>query len=316
MKRSFLVVMTVSYLIKKIIERILPDSIIEWFGDFLKLDNFPIKKKIRKYFLSLHKDEQEPEIAEIINYLEKRRLTAIPYNFCSKYSTKDIAVYYDKTSDLLYVLHNNKRLFFPYNNKETVRKTYNSLCIEQDENSPHRYAAEKYIAKDGDIIADIGAAEGIWALDNVEKAGKIYLFECQSKWIKALEKTFEPWKEKTVIVSKYVSNTDEGNNVTLDIFFAKNKVDIIKADIEGMEIKLLEGSKKLLNSSDNLRLLLCTYHQKDDAEKIKEILENNGYTTEYSKGYIFHLTDTKLDEPYIRRGIIRARKGDVHSQIF
>jgi ribosomal protein L7/L12 len=300
--------MAVSYLIKNIIEQILPDSIIEWIGNLFKLDYFPVKKKIRKYFLSLNKYEQETEIAEIINYLEKHRLTAIPYDFCRKYHTKNIAVYYDKTSELLYVYHNNKRLFFPYNNKEAVRTYYKGLCIEQDKNSPHRYATEEFIAKTGDIIADIGAAEGIWALDNAEKVGKIYLFECQNKWINALEKTFEPWKEKTVIINKYVSNTDEGNNVTLDNIFVKDKINIIKADIEGMEIKLLEGSKKLLISAENLRLLLCTYHQKDDAEKIKEILENNGYMTEYSKGYIFHITDRKLDEPYIRRGIIRAKK--------
>jgi len=303
--------MAISKIIKNIIEKFIPDNIIDLFGNLFHLGYFPLKNKIRKYFLSLNKNEQEPEVIEIISYLEKHRLTAIPYDFCKKYNTKKIDVYYDKTSKLRYVYHNNKRLYFPYKDKETVRSCYIDLCIEQDINSPHRYETNEFSTEDGDIIADIGAAEGIWALGNAEKAGKIYLFECKSEWIRSLEKTFEPWKEKTTIVSKFVSNTDDENNVTLDNFFKKGKVDIIKADIEGMEINLLQGSQELLKLTDNLKLLLCTYHRKDDAKKIKEILENSGFTTEYSKGYIFQITDKKIDEPYMRRGVIRAKKKKV-----
>ena len=36
----------------------------------------------------------------------------------------------------------------------------------------------------------------------VDVASKIYLFECDPVWIEALEKTFEPYKDKVVIVPK------------------------------------------------------------------------------------------------------------------
>jgi hypothetical protein len=152
--------------------------------------------------------------------------------------------------------------------------------------------------------------EGIWALDNVELAGKIYLFEQDRNWIEALQKTFEPWKEKVVIKDKFVSNTNSKNKVTLDNFFGNGKtVNFIKADIEGSEIALLERSKKLFSTNDNLKLLLCTYHRRDDAQKLKEMLENMGFITEYSARYmLFFNSDEELKEPYVRHGLIRAKK--------
>ena len=295
--------------IKNILEKFLPDRIIELFDKLMQPEYFTLKHKIKKFFLNLNPDEQEPEIVEIIDYFKKHRFSAIPYKFNKNYSASDICVYYDKNNKMPYVHHNNKRLYFPNNwDKETVKRYYNGLRIEQDKNSPHRYGKEGFSAADGDILADIGAAEGIWSLDNIEKAGKIYLFECDEIWIKALEKTFEPWHNKTAIVNKYVSDVNNALNVTLDNFFSKDRLDFIKADIEGMEIKLLEGSKELLKRESDLKLLLCTYHNKNDAEIIKVKLENNGYITEYSKGYMFYIQDPELAEPYARRGVIYAKK--------
>lgn len=294
---------------KSLVERHLSDVTIERFEKLLRSKSYLLKNEIKNYFLALNKDEIEPEIAEIINYFEKYRFSIYPYEYQRNYHTKDITVYYDKAVKMLYVLHNNKRLYFPqYMGKEMVRRYYNLLRKEQDENSPHRYETNDFTVKDGDIIADIGAAEGIWALDNVEKAGKIYLFECNDKWVKALKRTFEPWKEKVFIVNKYVSNINREEYITLDDFFEGETIDFIKADIEGMEINLLEGSKELLKRETNLKLLLCTYHRKNDAESIKKTLEAKGYKIEYSKRYMIFIIDKELDEPYIRRGIIRASK--------
>lgn len=131
-----------------------------------------------------------------------------------------------------YVIHEKKRLYFPKDWEiENIRSYYNNLCIEQDKDSPHRYETDRFVVQEGDVIADVGAAEGIWALHNAEKAEKIYLFECDKKWIATLQKTFEPWKEKYVIIDKYVSNTNDDKNVTLDSFLRKKRINFIKADI-------------------------------------------------------------------------------------
>jgi hypothetical protein len=264
---------------------------------------------IRQYFLSLDKSEQEPEIVQIINYFEKYPFSVFPYEFTEKYHAKDVDVFYDQSCKMKYVLHNQKRLYFPKNRRnESIQCYYNGLRIEQDIDSPHRYDTEEYTVKEGDIIADIGAAEGIWALNHAEKASKIFLFECEKKWLKALEKTFEPWKEKVIFVNKYVSNITKDSNITLDDFLNDKEINFIKADIEGAEIQLLEGATKILSEQNNLRLLLCAYHRKDDEVILKQFLEEKGFTTQYSKGYMLFIHDNDLEVPYIRRGLIRATK--------
>jgi hypothetical protein len=70
----------------------------------------------------------------------------------------------------------------------------------------------------------------------------------------------------------------------------------------------LEGAVKTLSEQNNLKLLLCVYHRKDDEVILKQFLEEKGFTTQYSKGYMLFIHDNDLDIPYIRRGLIRATK--------
>jgi hypothetical protein len=263
---------------------------------------------IKNYFLGLNRDEQPDGIIEIIEYFEKHDFSDFTYEFTKKYDAGDINVFYDASCNMCFVLHNEKKLFFPKDMSiERIRECYNWLCLEQDAESPHRYETEEYRVKAGDIIADVGAAEGIWALDNVEVAGKIYIFEYQQGWIEALKNTFEPWKEKVSIIDKYVSNTNGIEKTTLDSFFTEKTINFIKADIEGSEVALVEGSKTLFSKSDNLKLLLCTYHKENEAKELKEMLEKSGFTTEYSTGYMLFTFEKEFKEPYIRRGLIRAK---------
>jgi len=297
--------------IKKIIKWLTPFGIIhrreELKQKIFVYNNIIKEDEIRNYFLSLNTND--PEILEIIEYFKKHNFSVFPYEFTKKYHASDINVFYDNTAKMQYVIHNNKRLYFP-EDWDTIKISayYNEICIEQDKDSPHCYEADGYVVQDGDVIADVGTAEGIWALSYAEKAEKIYLFECKKKWIKSLEKTFEPWKEKVVFVNKYVSNKNNNKNITLDSFFNKKRIDFIKADIEGMEIKLLEGSKNILSNNNKLKLLLCTYHSKNDITEIKKVLEMNGFNIEYSKRYMLFTEDIYLEKPYIRRGLIRAKK--------
>jgi len=292
--------------IKKCIKWCIPYGIVINRRKKVLEKSFQKMYEIENYFLSLNLDD----IHEIVEYIEKHGFSVFPYDFAQKYHASDIDVFPDKTTGMQYVMHGNKRLYFP-ESWETgkIREYYNAMRIEQDKDSPHCYdGGREYVVHEGDVIADVGAAEGIWALNYAEKAGRIYLFECNQEWIKALEKTFEPWKEKIVIVDKYVSNINDNENVTLDVFFDNKKIDFIKADIEGMEIKLLEGSKNLLSNNRDIKLLICAYHSKDDGKNIKKILETNGFKTEYLKRYMLYIDDKELEKPYIRRGLIRAAK--------
>jgi len=206
----------------------------KWIIDTIK--RYFKEIEIKNYFLSIKRDTNDPVLIEIADFFQNHKFSVYPYDFIDHYIASNIYVYRDDNCKMRYVMHEDKRLYFPqYWSIKTIQNYYNRLCIEQDKASPHQYEADEFTVQQGNIIADIGAAEGIWSLGYVEKAEKIYIFECNQKWQKALEKTFEPWKEKVVIVRKYVSNTDDDHNITLDSFFYSKKIDFIKADIEGME---------------------------------------------------------------------------------
>ena len=141
----------------------------------------------------------------------------------------------------------------------------------------------------GKILLDIGAAEGIFTLNAIEQISHAYLFECDEEWIEALEATFAPWKEKITIVRKYVSDTDEGDYITLDRYFQETtsgKRFFLKMDIEGYERKALKGAQQLLKQAD-VSGAVCLYHRKDDKEVIQKICAENGFETSIRPNFLY-----------------------------
>ncbi|MDR2844327.1 MAG: FkbM family methyltransferase [Candidatus Symbiothrix sp.] len=279
-----------------------------------------LRKRIVKYLQQELRKQNDIEKQEVLQFLKHHALAIFNDNFSTK-CIQERTVYKDAECNMNYVLHENKRLYFPREWDNTqIQEYYNGLLIEQDIDSPHRYEAVDFHVQDNDAIADVGTAEGIFALTNVEKASKIYLFECEEKWIEALQKTFEPWKEKVSIINNYVSDVNNEKCITLDTFFNDKQINFIKADIEGAERQLLLGAKKLMTTQKNLRITICAYHQADDALVLNQILQEQGFNTAYSKGYMIlippsidllsltPLIDYSLAPPYLRRGVIRATK--------
>ncbi|MDR1291712.1 MAG: FkbM family methyltransferase [Planctomycetaceae bacterium] len=267
------------------------------------------KKEIINYFKNLDKENQDWEILEVINYLQNNSFSVFPYDFTKKHIADHLDVFTDQECNMNYILHENKRMYFPQGwEEDEIQNYYNRLLIEQDIDSPHRYESDTFRVNNGDIPADIGAAEGIFALSNIEKAVKVYLFECDNGWIKALEKTFEPWKEKTTIVNKFVSDHTKGNYITLDDYLNGKEINFIKADIEGDETNLLRGAKETLSKAKKLQMVLCAYHREKDAEELQKELIAQNFKTEFSKRYMIFIYDPELREPYLRKGIIRASK--------
>jgi hypothetical protein len=163
---------------------------------FIDFDRYKLRIDIIKYLRDELSANPDDEKAKVLKILRKNPVYMIPYGHNYVPPINKIAVYADKDGDK-YVLHENKKLFFPNDmNDFAIKINYAALLLEQSSFSPHRYETDSFRVREGDIIADCGASEGIWALSSVEKAKKIYLFECEDKWIAALQKTFAPWKEK------------------------------------------------------------------------------------------------------------------------
>ncbi|MCR5651297.1 MAG: FkbM family methyltransferase [Lachnospiraceae bacterium] len=257
-------------------------------------------------------ERKAAELKEVETYLQKYCFTLFPYRFIKKYDKIRIEVERDEEGSP-FVYRGSKKLFFPEKwSDERCRNYYREILTEQDKESPHCYISDdKRLPGEGDSIADVGGAEGFFALDHIERAGKVYIFECEEEWQEPLRKTFSPWKDKVEIINKYVGDKDdEGRNfVTLDSFFRDKKCDYVKADIEGAETALLKGGESTFRNKVR-KTLLCAYHNQDDEEKINRYLEEYGFTHEPSHGFMLmaagYLNGDKdsFKPPYLRRGVI------------
>lgn len=282
-----------------IYEKLIPKSIrLQW-----------LKNKIVKYLGDRVLNDEQREVYE---YLQNHKLSVFPYNFPQKYISTDIFIETDPENGLYYTLWEGKKLYYKNGHQFNKAQVYfNSLLLEQDPLSPHRYLTDTFDVDINDVIVDVGAAEGNFSLSVIEKVKQVYIFEVEKDWIKALEATFEPWKEKVKIVQKYVSDQDTNMSIRLDTFFNKNqKVNFIKADVEGAEAQVINGASDLIKAQTNLKIAICTYHRQTDAEDLDKLLKNKGFENSFSDKYmIFYYGKTNIVKPpFLRKAVLRAKK--------
>jgi hypothetical protein len=285
------------------------------YHQVLKSNRYILTKRLIRYIESDDCDLPATEKDSIKKFLKKSLVSQISYPFIKKYRYRVVSVLWDKTKSLYYVYHNKKRLYFKKGlSKAEVKNMYNGLCIEQDIKSPHSYFAFPVNYQLTDTVVDIGAAEGIWALDIAEKVKEIHLFECEEGWIEALQATFDPWKNKVHIVNKYVTDYTDEKNTTLDDYFAgiNSLPTIIKVDIEGAESSCIKGASKML-SQHICHVFLCTYHNFSDFEILSKMMKNQHFEVEPSEGYMISVYSEpdygcKDITKIFRKGLIYAYK--------
>lgn len=282
-----------------IYEKLIPKSIrLQW-----------LKSKIVKYLGDRVLNDEQREVYE---YLQNNKLSVFPYTFPQNYSPERIVLEKDLEKGLLYTLWEGKKLYYKNGHQRRKAQVYfNSLLLEQDSLSPHRYLTDNFNVSAGDVIVDVGAAEGNFSLSVIEKVKQVYIFEVEKDWIKALEATFEPWKEKVKIVQKYVSDVDTKDSIKLDTFFKIGQtVNFIKADVEGAEAQVVNGALNLIKSQSNLKIAICTYHRQSDADELNKLLKERGFVNHFSDKYmIFHYGKTNVVKPpYLRKAVLRGIK--------
>ncbi len=253
---------------------------------------------------------EDLEISSIGKRIKTISPTCFPYSFTQKYNDIQITCRIDDEG-YPFVIEDGKRIFGKKSwTKDKMVEYYKSLLLEQDKESPHCYLSEKKRYPDsGDVLVDLGAAEGFFALRLIEDISKAYLFECDEEWIIPLSKTFEPYKDKVEIINKYIGKDEnlQNNVTTLDAFFCGKKYDFVKADIEGAEPDMLLGGKNTLAKCK--RLVVCAYHNQDDEQRIINSLDDLGYNVDINKGYMLYYSYfRKFRRPYIRRGVIYGKK--------
>lgn len=268
---------------------------------------FVAKRKI----IARYEKSLDMEIKRIIDYLKDNRLQLFNYEFTRKYDNSIAEVEYDSRAGLFYVIHKNKKMYLArrYDTREKAEKYYRSLCIEQDEASPHCYTDDTFGVEEGDVVIDMGVAEGNFSLEVIDKASRIYMIETDSEWIEALSYTFQKYGNKVVIINKFVSDYSLGNTDAVDNLIEDN-VNFIKMDIEGCEAEALAGCRKIIERASKLKGAVCQYHYDNDEMKIKSVLQESMLQYRDVTGYIYYPVGFKQlhISPILRKGVIRFEK--------
>lgn len=266
-----------------------------------------LRKEILRYFDSVLPSEIDGEQMEAIAYIRRKGAHYFPYSFIEKYNPERVKVYADEGCGLKYVLHNEKRLYFARATSAfNIQRIYTNLLYEQDCKSAHCYQTDTFKVEDGDILVDVGAAEGIFSLTVIEKVKKVYIFEVEERWLEALNETFRPWREKVEIICKYVSDTDSQQTAKLDTVLRDVEKEslFLKLDVEGAEKLVINGANEVLTSDNHkIKAAVCTYHNQADHKELSHIMTGLGYMISTSPGYML-FKQQNLEPPFLRRGLI------------
>ncbi len=262
---------------------------------------------------------------EEIQYLRRQgRLCVYPYEQVKIMGP--IQSGWDAALALPYVLHKGKRLYFPSSWTVLQAEERYRGYVEGEsllgggyrKRAPHQYQVDGFRVQQGDVVLDVGAAEGLFALDVLETASKIFIFECDPLWIDALKATFAPYADRVVLSGKKVTDVLSDQEVTIESVLKSEDLAasyFMKMDIEGGEVDVVKSMLPLLRKMSNARLVCCTYHRQGDAEALEKLFAGIGYSTHFSDGHMLYIYD-ELDYPFFRKGLIRARCGqDVSTRL-
>lgn len=279
------------------------------------------KREYDEIWTAIVNGELDDEYSKEAQYLRnKGKLELYPYDFSEKYQINEEQIKIDnRYPDLKYIVHEEKKIFFPNDEDKILMEQYRQLVLEQDTDSPHRYFEE--LGFDCDVFVDVGSAEGIISLCFLKHAKDIYLLECDTKWIKALEATFKENRcdySNIHIIKKYAGRFNNASEITIDSLLQKHhdKDIVIKMDIEGMELDALYGSSKTMENN-NCLFSCTTYHTNDAYDGILSFFKERGYRTSTTKNYMLFIYGMmtlengkyqKIMPPYFRHGVIRAEK--------
>lgn len=238
-------------------------------------------------------------------FLERFGLTVFPYPFSIECLEKEIEIQYE--NDFPFINYFDKKLFFPKNYKNSRIINYaKSIIMEQSVGSPHRYKTNLFQVEEGDIVFDIGSAEGNFSLEHIENAKFFHLFEMNPNWEESINMTFLPWKNK---VKLHLSTLGSINSIDpYKLICSKEDSVFFKIDVDGSEREVLKCIEPILLQNREVKVAICTYHKNIDAEYFQFIFESMGFTTVFSNGYMLFYQDKSLDKPYFRKGVLFAYK--------
>ena len=270
---------------------------------------------LQQFMIKKYEDVADPVIQETIEFWKTHELSVYNQHLEGKEGTLD-RVFYDSDCDLPFIYFKTvggeyRKMYFPRDEKFFIHegeKFVENLMAEQLPTSPHLYIKGEHKICAGDIVIDAGVCEGNFALRYIDLCSKMYLFEPDGNRLEPLNQTFKDYRDKVEIIPRFVSNISNDKAVTIDDALPdfKGEKIFLKMDIEGFEPFALRGAKKIL-TNNFVKASVCSYHNADDLIKIKSILQQYGYKTSTSDGWMIFTYDKKIwDTADFRKGIVYA----------
>ncbi len=154
----------------------------------------------------------------------------------------------------------------------------------------HYYQKNHTPVESGEVLLDVGTAEGLFPLTVVEKCRKIIMVEPHPLLYRTLERTFAGHRNKVQLIHSAVGNQTgqlffEGGSLTGqiakdgtsgelvqvnkidDLIPAGEKITFLKADIEGFELPMLQGAAETIRRNRPKIAITC-YHNENVPEEI------------------------------------------------
>lgn len=230
-------------------------------------------------------------ILELIKFLLKPKVEKI-----AKKHIKNISLsnsFFEITFNTI-----SKKLFWP--EKFSVEGINQVTAETFDTHDWHYYQYKNTEIKNGEIVLDIGTAEGLFPLVVIDKCEHIYMIEPSQVFCGALHKTFSGFSDKTTIFNSAVGSVDDevyfnedslagqiseektGDNKIhlrkIDTLMKGKKITYLKADIEGFEQEMLLGAENTIKTNKP-KIAITTYHKENNPQEIINLIKS--YVPEY-----------------------------------
>lgn len=250
-------------------------------------------RRIKILFFWLFINKNNVTFKDLLQFLTKPRVHKIAQKFIS-------SIEKNHTDYEVTFKNFHGKLYWP--GSFTIDRLDQVVAETFDTNDWHYYQKEHTEVHHGEIILDIGTAEGLMPLTVIDKCKHVYMVEPSVAFCNTLHKTFKDYQDKTTIFNYAVGNEDGVINFdenSLDGTVSKensenlNKIEIhkidtilnqnqkityLKADIEGFEQEMLKGAAETIKRNKP-KIAITTYHTQNNPKEIIDII--TGYVPEY-----------------------------------
>ncbi|SKC38398.1 methyltransferase, FkbM family [Ohtaekwangia koreensis] len=243
-------------------------------------------RRLRIIFYWLFKSHNNVSLIELIRFTIKPKVKAVASRFI-----KDISL-----AKSLYKINFNVIEYPLYWPKEySIDGIYQVTSETFDNDDWHYYQKKNTIIEHNEILLDVGAAEGLFALSVADKCNQIIMIEPNDHFAKALKTTFQPFDKKTTIYNVAVGSAEgtiafnqtslsgkvdlsdnesvQKSITTVDKIIGDTPITYLKADIEGHELEMLKGAIGTIKKNKPKIVITC-YHRENIASEIIDFIKS------------------------------------------